>query len=202
MKKTEYIRKSGKYYPDKPYDPYNRYPYASIKDVRDSYGSFVTSTEGYSYFIVWIDFMPGNRPKVELFVDKEEVNIYKSDYDYHPSQWSKDWLHYCEGTKILAINGRSAEELNNYIAKILMDFYNKRILEYIEKNKPQTTQELTCHQKDTPASIQASHDSPNNHTDSSEKKKTSSTTYTKSRAERAMDWLRKHHYLDEIRHDL
>lgn len=136
MKKTEYIRKSGKYYPDKPYDPYNRYPYASIKDVRDCYGSFVTSTEGYSYFIVWIDFMPGNRPKVELFVDKEEVNIYKSDYDCHPSQWSKDWLHYCEGTKILAINGRSAEELNNYIAKILMDFYNKRILEYIEKNKP------------------------------------------------------------------
>ena len=202
MKITEYIRKNGKYYPDKPFDPYNCYPYASIRDVRDSYGDFVTSTEGYSYFIVWIDLVPGNKPKVELFFDKEDVDRYRSDYDCHPSQWSKDWLHYCEGTTILPINGRSAEELNNYIAKILLDFYNKSILEYIEKNKPKTSQELPNHQKDTPANHQASHDSPNTHTDSSEKKKTSSTTYTKSRAERTMECLRKHHFFDEIRHDL
>ena len=160
MKKTEYIRKSGKYYPDKPYNPYNCYPYASIMDVRDSYGDFVTSTKGYSYFIVWIDFVPGNRPKVELFVDKEDANRYTSDYDCHLSQWSKDSLHYCEGTTILPINGRSAEELNNYIAKLLMDFYNKHILEYIEKNKPKkssshNTSNITTEslQVDTPSTV-------------------------------------------------
>ena len=152
MKITEYIRKSGKYYPDKPFDPYNCYPYASIKDVRDSYGNFITSTEGYSYFIVWIDLVPGNKPKVELFVDKEDVDTYRSDYDCHPSQWSKDWLHYCEGTTFLPINGRSAEELNNYIAKILMDFYNKRIYEYIEKNKPKTSSSQNTHNITTESS--------------------------------------------------
>ena len=122
MKKTEYIRKNGKYYPDKPYDPYNRYPYASIKEVRDWYGNFVESTEGYTYFIVWINFIPSNRPKVVLFVDKEDITRYRSDYDVHPSEESKDILHYSDSTHYLPINGRSEEELNNYIAQLLMDY--------------------------------------------------------------------------------
>lgn len=134
MKKTEYIRKSGKYYPNKPFHPYNCYPYASIRDVRDRYGDFVESTDGYKYFIVWIQHVPGNKPKVELFVDKEEAELYMSN----PYGYERDWLHYIQGTNCLLINGRCAEELNNYIAKILMDFYNKRIYEYIEKNKPKT----------------------------------------------------------------
>ncbi|WP_028907060.1 hypothetical protein [Xylanibacter ruminicola] len=139
MKKTEYIRKSGKYYPNKPYNPYNMHPYTSVMDVRDRYGDFVESTDGYTYFIVWIQHVPGNKPKVELFVDKEEAEFYMSNsYGYE-----RDWLHYIQGTDCLLINGRSAEELNNYIAKILMDFYNKRIYEYIEKNKPKTQSTLS-----------------------------------------------------------
>ena len=138
MKKDEYIHKSGKYYPDKPFNPYNRYPYESVKEVRDWYGDFVTSTEGYTYFIVWINSIPSNRCKVVLFTDKEDISRYRSNYDVHPSEESKDCLHYSDSTNYLPINGRSAEELNNYIAKILMDYYNKRIYEYIEKNKPKT----------------------------------------------------------------
>jgi hypothetical protein len=139
MKKDEYIHKSGKYYPDKPFNPYNRYPYESVKEVRDWYGDFVTSTEGYTYFIVWVNSIPSNRCKVVLFTDKEDISRYRSNYDVHPSEESKDCLHYSDSTNYLPINGRSAEELNNYIAKILMDYYNKRIYEYIEKNKPKTS---------------------------------------------------------------
>ena len=138
MKITEHIHKRGKFYPDKPFDPYNRYPYESVKEVRDWYGDFVASTEGYTYFIVWINSIPSNRCKVVLFIDKEDISRYRSNYDVHPSEESTDWLHYSNSTDYLPINGRSAEELNNFIAKILMDFYNKRIYEYIEKNKPKT----------------------------------------------------------------
>lgn len=191
MKRFEPVRKRGKYYPDKPFDPYNRYPYASIKDVRDEYGDFVESTEGYSYFIVWIKYVPSNKPKVELFVDKEDVNRYTSDYDYHPSEWSKDSLHYCEGTNILAINGRSAEELNNYIAKILMDFYNKRIYEYIEKNKPQSCQSSPSNHHSTPVKPQTSQFSTNAHADIPERRDTSNNVSKKTRTEVRMELIRK-----------
>ena len=113
MKKTEHIRKSGKYYPDKPFDPYNRYPYESVKEVRDWYGDFVESTEGYAYFIVWINSVPSNRCKVLLFADKKEINQYKTN-DHRGGEFD-DWYHFGNSTKYLPINGKSAEELNNYI---------------------------------------------------------------------------------------
>lgn len=163
MKVTEHIRKRGKFYPDKPYDPYNIYPYNSVKEVRDSCGDSVESTDGYKYFIVWIPYVPSNRPKVVLFVDKEDMDVYLSN----PFGWENDSLHYTDGTKCLSINGRSAEELNNYIAKILMDFYNKRIYEYIEKNKPQTQ---------TSSSISDNQSSNDTHNDSSERRQLSSSS--------------------------
>ncbi len=134
------MRKSGKYYPDKPWDMYNCYPFESVKDVRDSYGDFVKSTEGYAYFIVWIDLVPGNSCEVRLFADKAAIEKYKSSNSGNESDEERDWYHRNNSSGYLPIDGRNAEELNNYIAKILMDFYNKRIRAYIQKNSPSTRQ--------------------------------------------------------------
>jgi hypothetical protein len=191
MKITEHIHKRGKFYPDKPFDPYNRYPYESVKEVRDWYGDFVASTEGYTYFIVWINSIPSNRCKVVLFIDKEDISRYRSNYDVHPSEESTDWLHYSNSTDYLPINGRSAEELNNFIAKILMDFYNKRIYEYIEKNKPKTSQVTTNTPQTSSVRTQTNQLSANIQTETSEKKIPCNSTSSKKRMEIRMELIRR-----------
>ena len=197
VKKTNHVPRHWPYYPDKPYDPYNQHPYESVKEIRDWYGDFVTSTEGYTYFIVWINSIPSNRCKVVLFRDKEDISRYRSNHDVHPSEESTDWLHYSNSTDYLPINGRSAEELNNYIAKILMDFYNKRIYEYIEKNKPkaQTSSSINANSSERQ---QASQSSNNTHNGSSERPKVNNAR-RKSRYEAFMEIIEKYPDLQRTR---
>jgi len=189
MKRSEPVRKKGKYYTDKPFDPYNRYPYESVKEIRGWYGDFVESTEGYTYFVVWINSVPCNRCKVLLFADKEEINQYKTN-DHRGGEFD-DWYHFGNSTKYLPINGKSAEELNNYIAKILMDFYNKRIYEYIEKNKPKSSQSSPSNHHSTSVKPQTSQFSTNAHTDIPGRRDTSNNVSKKSRTEIRMELIRK-----------
>ena len=72
-----------------------------------------------------------------------------------------------------------------------MDFYNKRIYEYIEKNKPQSCQSSPSNHHSTPVKPQTSQFSTNAHADIPERRDTSNNVSKKTRTEVRMELIRR-----------
>ena len=72
-----------------------------------------------------------------------------------------------------------------------MDFYNKRIYEYIEKNKPQSSQSSPRNYSESPEKKQTAPSSTNIPTNILNKRDTSDNVCSKSRLEMRMELIRR-----------